>query len=131
MTKKSELYRCNVCQNLIEILSEGNGELVCCNQPMELLKENCSESENLADKHVPVIEKITGGYKIRVGAKKHPMSEEHHINFIQVISKDGKYVKTKFLSLEDEPESDLKCDGKSIWARALCNIHGLFKNNFD
>lgn len=131
MTEKLELYRCNVCSNLVEVLSEGEGELVCCGQPMELIKTNTSEEESLSDKHVPVIEKTIDGVQIRVGATRHPMTAEHHINFIQAISKDKKFIKTKFLAIEEEPELNVKCNCSSLWARALCNIHGLFKGDFN
>ena len=131
MTEKLGLYRCNVCGNLVEVLSEGEGELVCCSQPMELVVENTSDNQDFNDKHVPVTEKTIDGVLIRVGAVKHPMSEEHHINFVQAISKDKKYVKTKFLTIEDDPELQVKCNCSSLWARALCNIHGLFKGDYD
>ncbi|MBR1680552.1 desulfoferrodoxin FeS4 iron-binding domain-containing protein [bacterium] len=131
MTEKLELYKCNVCSNVVEVLSAGQGNLVCCGQPMELIKTETSDKTELNDKHVPVIEKVVDGFKIRIGATKHPMTEEHHINFIQAISKDGKYTKTKFLTLEDEPELGVKCNCQTLWARALCNIHGLFKHDFE
>ncbi len=131
MTEKLELYRCNICNNLVEVLYNGVGELVCCGQPMELIKTNTSDEEKLNDKHVPVIEKNVEGFKIRIGATKHPMTEEHHINFIQAISKDEKYIKTKFLTIEDEAELNVKCNCQTLWSRALCNIHGLFKKEFE
>lgn len=132
MTEKLELYRCNVCHNLVEVLHAGEGELVCCGQPMELIPTNLSEDESLNDKHIPIIEKTIDGVKIRVGATKHPMSDDHHIDFIQAISNDKKYVKTKFLDTEEEPELKIKCNcSSSLWVRALCNIHGLFKGDFN
>jgi len=132
MTKKLELYKCEICGNVVEIMHEGAGELVCCGKPMSLINSNISDKEELNDKHVPVIEKVIDGYKIRVGATAHPMTEEHHIDFVQAISKDEKYVKTKFLSVNDEPELAVKCKCEaSLWARALCNIHGLFKKEFE
>ena len=132
MTKKLELYRCSVCENLVEVLSCGNGELVCCGKPMELINTNESDLKELNDKHVPLIEKNIEGFTIRVGSTVHPMTNEHHIDFIQAISKDFKYVKTKFLSVEEAPQLNIKCKCEnSVWARALCNIHGLFKKEFD
>ncbi|MGN1124889.1 MAG: desulfoferrodoxin family protein [Candidatus Gastranaerophilaceae bacterium] len=131
MTKELELYRCNTCGNHVEVLIGGEGELVCCGQPMELIKEVDSDLNELNDKHVPIISKEVEGFQIRVGATKHPMSEEHHIIFIQAISKDKKYVKTKFLSVDENPELNLKCNCSDIWARALCNIHGLFKGDYN
>lgn len=132
MTEILELYKCNICGNLVEIMQNGEGELYCCGKPMENIKTNLSESEELNDKHVPVIEKIIDGYTIRIGSNIHPMTNEHHINFIQAISKDNKYIKTKFLDKNENPELNIKCDCKnSLWARALCNIHGLFKKEFE
>ncbi|MBR2526127.1 desulfoferrodoxin FeS4 iron-binding domain-containing protein [bacterium] len=132
MTEILELYKCNICGNLVEVIQNGQGELICCGKPMEQIKTNNSDMEELNDKHVPVIEKVVDGYTIRIGSTKHPMTEEHHINFIQAISKDNKYIKTKFLSVEEEPELSIKCKCEaSLWARALCNIHGLFKKEFE
>ena len=131
MTKKLDLYRCNICNNIIEVLNAGEGELVCCGSPMEHILADKNENENLNDKHVPVIEKVIDGYKIRIGSNIHPVIIEHHIQFIQAISKDEKHVKTKFLTIDDLPELNIKCKCESsLWARALCNIHGLFKNEF-
>ena len=99
---------------------------------MELIKEHESDVKELNDKHVPVIEKTIEGFNVRVGAIKHPMTDEHHIIFIQAISKDKKYIKTKYLTPnEDEAELNLKCNCSDLWARALCNIHGLFKGEYD
>lgn len=130
MTEKLQIYRCNICGNVVEVLSESYGELVCCNEAMELIKEK-NDDENLNEKHVPVITKNIDGYNVAVGAILHPMTNEHHICFVQAISQDKKYVKTKFLSLDDEPEMNLKAKCTSLWARALCNIHGLFKGEYN
>ena len=127
MTKKLELYKCNLCNNLVEVMHEGVGELVCCNQPMEIVECNTSEISDLNEKHIPVIEKQIDNMNIRVGAVLHPMTEEHHIYFIQAISHDKKYVKTKFLEINETPELNVKTSSESLWSRALCNIHGLFK----
>ena len=130
MTKKLELYKCDICGNLVEILASGHGALVCCEKPMILIKTELTENEELNDKHIPVIEKVVDGFKIRIGATTHPMTKEHHIEFIQAISKDEKYIKTKFLTTEEIPELNAKCNSQTLWARALCNIHGLFKKEF-
>ncbi|MBQ3311390.1 desulfoferrodoxin FeS4 iron-binding domain-containing protein [bacterium] len=127
MTNKLELYKCNVCNNLVEVLNDGFGELVCCNKPMELIECNTSEIEELNEKHIPVIEKEIDHMRIRVGAVMHPMTMEHHISFIQAISNDKKYVKTKFLDINETPELNVKTSSKTLWSRALCNIHGLFR----
>jgi superoxide reductase len=124
MTKIKQVYKCNVCGNIVEVLHEGVGELVCCNQPMELLEEK-SGDEGL-EKHVPIIEKTSNGVKVIVGSVAHPMQESHFIEWIELIS-DG-IVYKKFLKTDDVPEADFETTAKEISARAYCNIHGLWKS---
>ncbi len=121
MTKKLEVYKCNVCGNIIEVLHEGAGELVCCNQPMQLLQEKTEDVGN--EKHVPVIEKIDGGVKVTVGSIPHPMEKKHLIEWIEVIS--GETVQRKFLESEDKPEAVFKVK-RDVKAREFCNLHGLW-----
>ena len=130
MTEKLELYKCSICNNLVEVLECGQGELVCCGKPMELIKANDSDKPELNDKHVPVIEKTVDGYKIRIGTSIHPMTQEHHIKFIQAISKDLKYVKTKFLSIAETPELNIKCNCEnSVIQKNKENNDNYRKNN--
>jgi len=94
MTKQKQVYRCALCGNIVEVLHPAGGTLSCCGQPMELLTENTQEAAT--EKHVPVIEKIEGGYKVSVGAVEHPMLPEHHIEWIELISENKvmrKYLK--------------------------------------
>lgn len=126
MTKKLELYRCDLCKNLVEVVLEGDGELVCCGLPMILLKPK--REEFLGEKHIPVILKHEDGVEIRVGEILHPMDENHYIMFIEVISDDGKYVKRKYLSPGEEPILKLKCDCEKLSAREFCSLHGLWEN---
>ena len=123
MTQMNQVYKCNVCGNIVQVLHAGIGELVCCNQPMELLKEKIEEEGN--EKHVPIID----GLKIIVGSVPHPMEEGHYIEMMQAFI-DGKLVVEKRLYPGDKPELELmeKYQGKKITARALCNIHGLWKS---
>ena len=87
MAEKLQIYKCNVCGNIIEVLHGGIGELVCCGKPMELLDEKTADTGK--EKHVPVIEKIDGGYKVKVGSVPHPMEENHYIEWIELLA-DGK-----------------------------------------
>ncbi len=127
MTNKLELYKCEVCGNLVEVVLASYGTLVCCSEDMKLLVPNTVDVA--AEKHVPVIE-INGEEKtIRVGQVPHPMEETHYIQFIEAISKDNTYVKRKYLLPGDEPSMQLRCDCKDgIKARELCNLHGLWAN---
>lgn len=127
MTEKLELYKCNVCGILVEVVFGGAGTLVCCNQDMELLKANTVDAS--VEKHVPVIEEHDEEKIIRVGSSPHPMEESHYIQFIEVISNDQNYVKRKYLHPGDEPAMKLKCACEhGFFARDLCNLHGLWSN---
>ena len=77
MTNRKEVYRCTVCGNIVEVMHAGAGTLTCCGQPMQLLSENSVDAAT--EKHVPVIEKIDGGYKVKVGDVEHPMLDNHYI----------------------------------------------------
>lgn len=124
MTKKLEIYKCEVCGNIVEMLHEGAGELVCCGQPMKNYKENTVDAAR--EKHVPVIEKIDGGYKVMVGSIAHPMEVKHYIEWIEIIA-DGKAYR-EFLKPGAEPTAEFKINVNEIAAREYCNLHGLWKN---
>ncbi|HOO36871.1 MAG TPA: desulfoferrodoxin [Deltaproteobacteria bacterium] len=123
MAKKLEIYKCEVCGNIVEVLHEGKGELVCCGQPMKLFKENTVDAAK--EKHVPVIEKTADGFKVKVGSVAHPMEEKHYIEWIELIA-DGKAYR-KFLKPGDVPEAIFCIDAKEVAAREYCNLHGLWK----
>jgi superoxide reductase len=123
MAEKLEIYKCEVCGNIVEVLHSGKGELVCCGQPMKLLKENTTDAAK--EKHVPVVEKTGDGFKVKVGSVAHPMEEKHYIEWIEIIA-DGKAYR-QFLNPGDAPEAFFKIDAKQVIAREYCNIHGLWK----
>ena len=125
MIELNQIYRCNICGNIVEVLHAGGGELVCCGQPMELLKENTVDAA--LEKHVPVIEKTNTGVKVKVGSVPHPMEDAHYIEFIEVIA-DGRIYR-KFLKPGDEPEAEFEIKAKNITAREYCNLHGLWKSD--
>jgi superoxide reductase len=122
MTNLNEIYRCNVCGNIVEVLHTGVGQLVCCGQPMELLAEKTVDEGK--EKHVPVIEKTGKGVKVKVGSVPHPMEEEHHIEWIEILA-DGRAYR-KFLKPGDKPEAEFCIKAEKIEAREHCNIHGLW-----
>jgi superoxide reductase len=123
MAKKLEIYKCAVCGNIVEVIHGGVGELVCCGKPMELLDEKTADAAT--EKHVPVIEKIDSGYKVKVGSVPHPMQEEHYIEWIELLA-DGKAYR-QFLSAGDAPEAIFNVEANSVGAREYCNVHGLWK----
>jgi len=124
MAEKLGIYKCEICGNIVEVLHDGKGELVCCGQPMKQFKENTVDASK--EKHVPVIEKADGGFKVKIGSVAHPMEEKHYIEWIEVIA-DGKAYR-QFLKPGDVPEAFFKIDAAGITAREYCNIHGLWKN---
>jgi len=124
MTKRLQIYKCEVCGNMVEIIHEGAGELVCCDQPMKLMEENTTDAA--LEKHVPVIEKTEDGIKVKVGSVPHPMQEEHYIEWIELIA-DGRAYR-QFLNPGEEPEAVINVEAQSVTAREYCNIHGLWKS---
>lgn len=129
MPKKFEIYKCNICGNVVEVVGEGQGQLVCCGEEMKLL--NPQTEETMYEKHKPVITIEDKDVTIRVGEIPHPMLPEHHIEFIEAISLDGKYLKRKFLEINESPELKFVCNSSEMKARELCNIHGLWETTKD
>jgi superoxide reductase len=123
MTKKLEIYKCEVCGNIVEVLHPGAGQLVCCGQPMKLLVENTTDASR--EKHVPVIEKTAEGYRVKVGSVPHPMEEKHYIEWIELVADERAY--RQFLAPGQPPEAFFSVKAAQVYAREYCNIHGLWK----
>jgi superoxide reductase len=123
MTKKLQIYKCEICGNIVEMVHEGQGELVCCGEPMKLLDEKTADATT--EKHVPVIEETDSGYKVKVGSVPHPMEEKHFIEWIELIA-DGKAYR-QFLKPGEAPEAEFCLKASQITAREHCNVHGLWK----
>lgn len=124
MTKQKQVYRCAICGNIVEVVHPSVGVLSCCGQPMELLTENSKEAA--LEKHVPVIEKIDGGYKVSVGSVEHPMLPEHHIEWIELVT--DSQVMRRYLNPGEKPVAIFMTDATDVTAREYCNIHGLWKS---
>ncbi|MBW1985599.1 MAG: desulfoferrodoxin [Deltaproteobacteria bacterium] len=123
MAEKLQIYKCDLCGNIVEVLHGGAGELVCCGQPMTLLTENTVDAAK--EKHVPVIEKVAGGIKVKIGEVAHPMEDKHYIQWIEIIA-DGKAYR-QFLNPGEAPEATFNIEADQITAREYCNLHGLWK----
>lgn len=122
--KKLNVYKCEECGNIVEVLHWGGGDLVCCGANMILMEEKTADSTT--EKHVPMVEAIQGGYKVTVGSTLHPMKEEHYIEWIELITATDTLI--TFLKPGDEPVAIFKTDEKAVMAREYCNLHGLWKN---
>jgi len=124
MAKRGEVYKCQICGIITEILHEGEDEMVCCNQPMTLMQEKTAE-EGLTEKHLPVVEKSEKGILVKIGSVPHPMEETHWIEWVEIQTASGKIMK-KFLKPSDTPEVEFDTGEKVIAAREYCNLHGLW-----
>lgn len=122
MTKLLEIYKCELCGNIVEVTHAGDGDLVCCGQDMKLLTENTVDAAK--EKHVPVIEVGNGSVKVTIGSVAHPMEEKHYIEWIELIA-DGKIYR-QALNPGDAPTATFNITAKSLTARELCNLHGLW-----
>jgi len=124
MAMKMEVYKCKVCGNIVFVLHGGKGQLVCCGQPMKLLEEKTEIMEG-KEKHIPVIERLENGIKVKVGSVPHPMEENHFIEWIEVVDENKVY--RKFLSPGEAPEAIFPFSGNSFRIREYCSVHGLWK----
>ena len=122
MPKSLEIYKCALCGNIVEVVHAGGGELVCCGEPMGQLTENTVDAAK--EKHVPVIEKVAGGYKVTIGSVPHPMEEKHYIEWIELVT-DGKAYR-QFLKPGEVATTFFCVEAASVTARELCNLHGLW-----
>jgi superoxide reductase len=125
MAKLGKVYRCKHCGNIVTVLHEGDGTLVCCGEAMRLLEEKTAKQEG-KEKHVPVIEQTTRGIKVKIGSVEHPMNQEHYIEFVQVIADNETH--TKQLKSGQKPEVVFPLIAKNIQVRAYCNLHGLWRS---
>ncbi len=122
--EKLQVYKCELCGNIVEVLHAGGGQLVCCGKPMSQLEEKTADSST--EKHVPVIEKVAEGIKVKVGSVPHPMEDKHQIQWIELIAGDQVYL--EFLSPGAAPEATFAVQADDVTAREYCNLHGLWKS---
>ena len=123
MTERLQVYKCDVCGNIVEVIHASGGTLACCGQDMTLMTENTTDAAR--EKHVPVVEKTNAGVLVKVGEVAHPMEEKHYIEWVQVMVDDNAY--RHFFKPGDKPEALFQVSGDSISAREFCNLHGLWR----
>jgi len=123
MAKQLEVYKCEICGNIVEVLHSGSAPLVCCNQKMTLMSENTTDAA--VEKHVPVIERGKGTISVKIGSVPHPMQEEHYIEWIEILA-DGKAYR-EFLQPGGKPEAVFQVQADQVTAREYCNLHGHWK----
>ncbi len=123
MTERNQVYKCGLCGNIVEVVHPSGGQLVCCGQPMALMTENTVDAAT--EKHLPVVEKVDGGFRVSVGAVAHPMEEAHFIEWIELIA--GDTVLRQHLAPGAAPAATFSIDADTATARAYCNLHGHWK----
>lgn len=121
--KRLEVYKCDICGNIVEVLNGQLGDLVCCGEQMRLLKEGTTDAST--EKHVPVVETTPDGVRVSVGSVEHPMVEEHYVEWIEVIADNKIY--RKYLNPGEKPQAEFCIKAENITAREYCNLHGLWK----
>ena len=124
MAERREVYKCELCGNIVEVLHGAGGTLVCCGQNMKLMKENTTDASK--EKHVPVIEKTETGIKVKVGSVPHPMEEKHYIEWVEVRTGENVYIRG--FKPNEKPESEFPVTSTNVKVRAFCNVHGLWTN---
>jgi superoxide reductase len=124
MTMLRQVYKCEVCGNIVEMLHTGSGTMVCCDQPMILQAENTVDAAK--EKHVPVIEKIKGGVLVKIGSVEHPMIDTHYIEWIEIHT--DKKVYRKYLFPGEKPQAEFLLEEDVLYAREYCNLHRLWKS---
>ena len=123
MPSRGEIYKCHEQGMLVEVLQDGQGDFMLHGKPMDKLTENTTDAAQ--EKHVPVIEKIDGGYRVTVGSVEHPMLPEHYITMIELITDN--MVMRRYLKPGEKPVAEFKTNATSVTAREFCNLHGLWK----
>ncbi|MBT3233920.1 MAG: desulfoferrodoxin [Calditrichaeota bacterium] len=118
-----QVYRCELCGNIVQFVHAGPGTLVCCNKPMTLLEEGSVDAAT--EKHVPIITKTADGYHVSVGSVAHPMGDDHYVEWIELMADGVSY--HAFLNPGDKPEADFCVKADKVSAREYCNLHGLWK----
>ena len=120
MNEKVTFYRCSHCGNIVALIKKGGGTLVCCGDPMTKLDANTTEASH--EKHIPAVTKKDGKLLVQIGSALHPMTEEHHIEWIALVRDTS--VEIKFLKAGDSPTAEFVADGGDVYA--YCNLHGLW-----
>lgn len=123
MKEKAIFYRCELCGNIVGLVKDGGGELVCCGKPMVRLEPNTVDAAH--EKHVPVYEKKGDILSVQVGSVEHPMTDEHYIEWIAVETPDmmQRYV----LEPGEKPKAEFRVNSDEVEVFAYCNLHGLWK----
>ena len=118
-------YICPNCGNIISYAKQGPVPVMCCGKPMVELVPGTTDAAQ--EKHVPVVTVEGNKVTVRVGSVDHPMTAEHYITFIDVVTCCG--VHHRILTPDSAPVAEfLLADGEKYESCvAYCNLHGLWQ----
>ncbi|MCF6267846.1 MAG: desulfoferrodoxin [Desulfuromusa sp.] len=122
MPKRLEIYKCEICGNIVEVTHSGAGALICCGKNMDRITENTTDAAT--EKHVPVIVLAEGTVTVKVGDVAHPMEAAHYIEWIEILVDDKIY--RQYLQAGEPAEATFSIATSTVTARAYCNLHGLW-----
>ena len=123
-TEMGQLYKCRHCGQVVEVL-DGGALPVCCGETMICQAANTVEASH--EKHIPVVEVQDNGILVKIGSEPHPMTEEHYIEWVEVIN--GCYSNRYYFKPGDRPQAAFYVPMQpNLVVRAYCNIHGLWQN---
>ncbi|WMJ24011.1 desulfoferrodoxin family protein [Paludicola sp. MB14-C6] len=121
----SKFFVCKHCGNLIGTIHSSGVPIICCGEEMEQLNANVTDAA--VEKHIPVVSIENNIVNVKIGEIEHPMSKEHHIEWVYVEIQNGG--QRKCLAIETKPELSFAItdDDKVVGVYAYCNLHGLWK----
>jgi len=122
MPKRLEIYKCQICGNIVEVVHSGAGALICCGKNMDRITENTTDAAT--EKHVPVIELADASVTVKVGDVAHPMEDAHYIEWIEILVEDKIY--RQYLQAGQPAQATFNLSATTVTARAYCNLHGLW-----
>ena len=122
MPKRLEVYKCEICGNIVEVVHSGAGALICCGKNMDRITENTTDAAT--EKHVPVIELAADSVTVKVGDVAHPMEDAHYIEWIEILVEDKIY--RQYLQAGQPAQATFNLSATTVTARAYCNLHGLW-----
>ena len=120
------LYKCCVCDTLAEVLDQKGPEQICCGRAMTpMLGRSTGMGEHI---HLPVLSWCDGSIDISVGRQRHPMSNNHHIQWIEFVAEGQSH--RRFLKVGQPPEVTFGIQSDCGIVRAFCNRDGLWEAVF-
>lgn len=121
--KDLKFYVCAHCGNLVEKIYESGVPMICCGEAMKQIKPNTVDAS--MEKHIPIYNVNSNEITVTIGSVIHPMSEEHHINWVYLLTDKGVY-RHNFEIGASPVTTFIINNEKPLAIYAYCNLHGLW-----